>query len=669
MPGLIDYNPEISSTGEIRAYDRADSTEISIVQQFLRMVFKQALSISKSKLTKGLMDISKPIKRIIPSIEPIKSDDALLNDTVPDFPNIEPQSTRSGHPESDGFVPQTVAIAIKLKDILKNNSIIFLLLILPSLIAFILSNYGLDIADSGWAAVVTRDYFSSPEIAAQASPWFFTWLIGAFLTQNDQNQVSALRDIAYLPIFTASLATWISFYVAGFKNWKTALGIAIAGLASYSAFGLNYLNYNSLSASFATVAFACIFLKGHGKNSKTSRILLIFLAGTFFSLSVMSRFASITMLIPCLYLILIYSYSRKSIIADGIIFASGIFTGIFGVGCITYSSGHLTYLIQNLISFFQSSIGSGGESSHPVSLLLKTYFSTFLTALIQASIFVIAVVYSHAQLVVRKYLILPFAFICVAFVVGESRINFYQVFIIVILILLIGVRSSPNMPRSMKPYAITGILFAFLFPLGSTNGLANSCFAMWFLVPTILCVTENKVGRAVIGVSSSICVAILLANTFWNPYWDSRISKLECNLASKYAKNIKTTCARSKVLGEVIEVIEKHTTHNKSILVYQNSPMIYMLSGTVPWIKFPWPYLISSDRLEEEIKTKQKTSLPKLIVRDKQSTFGKQWPDSEKLPMQSIRSTPKSITTYDNLVEEHHYHLVFENSMFQVLAQ
>ena len=159
----------------------------------------------------------------------------------------------------------------------KENLLKFILVILPALLPVLLRNYGLEVADSGWAAVLTRDYFSRPEMVGQASPWFLTWTIGALLSNGNGMQLTQLRLFTFLPILLSAVAAWTAFSAYGYRAWVATVGVFVAGLAAYSSFSLYFLNYNTISAAFATLAFSSLFLsnvisKTEGSNPPGARV-------------------------------------------------------------------------------------------------------------------------------------------------------------------------------------------------------------------------------------------------------------------------------------------------------------------------------------------------------------------------------------------------------------
>ena len=80
-------------------------------------------------------------------------------------------------------------------------------IILASCWPLLFWRYGFEVADTGWYAVLSRDFFSRPDMITTASPWYLTWAIGACLTAHSgENGWLMLRLAGFLPYLVASLS-------------------------------------------------------------------------------------------------------------------------------------------------------------------------------------------------------------------------------------------------------------------------------------------------------------------------------------------------------------------------------------------------------------------------------------------------------------------------------
>lgn len=533
-----------------------------------------------------------------------------------------------------------------------------------SLLPLFLMKYGFEIADSGWAAVLTRDFYSNAEMAGRASPWILTWAIGALLSSGNSFNLSALRFATFAPIFLSAIFTYLVFHFYGYRSRIVTIGIMVAGLVCYSAFSVYFINYNTISACLFVISISFLFFSGKFPSNGTWSYLLCFFAGVLYTLSSLSRIASAALIIPCAFVIFSF-YSLR--IRPYVAFLLGATCCALVLCFAFYKTGHLKYVAEDITSFIYSALVSNNNASHSrmelITVLLRSVISSFGWALV----FLLSFFSFFDALKNRKSYKIAISVGAVFFLVLAERSVYLSIFPSILVLLLLGnAPLSTKSPKFMLP--ITGVLFSLIFPLGSMNGFTNSCFALWLLIPGIIVYLAGSTKYWVAIAATAVAANISIYNAFVKPYWDHNVFSLECTLRNKNVGKLHTSCDRKRVLDEAVEAISRYSDTRDEIFVYQNSPMIYVLTGQRPWIPYPWPYLIPIQRIEKSFFERSKTSLPKVVVREKLSPFNEEWPNTDQLPIETFRRGHDYSIFYQTFFRAHGYVPVYENTMFEVFA-
>lgn len=539
----------------------------------------------------------------------------------------------------------------------------FLLAVSPALLPLLLWKYGIDLIDSGWVAVLSRDFFERPEMAGQAAPWFLTFWIGGLLASADPFTITPLRIAPAYPLFLSAAATFFTFWRLGYRDWIVPFGIATAGLTSYAIDSYHSLDYNPVSVCFVVCSLSALFLAGHeGKRGTTRALWLYGLAGALFSLAVATRIASITLVVASIFVLWC---GQRAAPRCWVSWLAGSVTSVGALAVLTWHTGHLPYVLNDLSEFLTTSLQDKPGALHGSRLLLHVILSSYLESFARAFMLFVGL----AFLADRKGRERPVeALIALAGTLSIMWINRYVLITVtpLLFVILLLLRWPLRLSEGAVPIAVAGALVALAFPVGSNVGFKNSAYALWYLIPGVLVIIPKGRDRLIAAVASGVLVVAGTANALFYTYGDRGVRSLDCEIRNRFAQGVMTTCERRSVLEELVSEISKRAGEGREIFVYQNSPMIYVLTGTRPWLPYPWPYLISPERIEGAIRERELASLPALIVRERLNTMNVRWPE---LPLGPIAGADDYAETYRSFIERHGFRVVFRNTMFEILAK
>ncbi len=374
-------------------------------------------------------------------------------------------------------------------------------IILASCWPLLFWRYGFEVADTGWYAVLSRDFFSRPDMITTASPWYLTWAIGACLTAHSgENGWLMLRLAGFLPYLVASLS--VATLSLRFKAplIGSSLGILCASVLSYSCGSIYIINYNTIAAAFSCIGVCAVLLSCFNKKS-TWTVALVVLGGVFITLAAASRLNSILSLIPaslCLLIANLEDNRWKRMI--GLLL--GLVVGIVLVVIFAADAGNLVALTGGLWNFLWGSVGKADETTHPASYIFRIWIHSFGRAVVLA-VGTTLVLGLLRHLLLRKilvYRILSVVILALLTVAAGRYVTLYYTMPLIILGLASLDVDKAFFSRSNPILCVvaTGLVFAALFPLGSDNGFGNSLFAYWILLPFLPQLTADKRGRQIV---------------------------------------------------------------------------------------------------------------------------------------------------------------------------
>jgi hypothetical protein len=300
--------------------------------------------------------------------------------------------------------------------------------------------------------------------------------------------------------------------------------------------------------------------------------------------------------------------------------------------------------------------------------VLSAFATTLVISVAYAAAFLATTAFCVEKFLARKYLEAFLGLAAVGAVLRFQGTGFSRaVPTLFCMLLVLGLGRGADVRKHLP--AVVGAMLAILFPLWSSNGLTNSCFALWFLLPGVLVAVDGPRNRAICRAALGCALLIGIYASVAKPYWDHGVLSLDCVIDNARAGRIWTQCDRKVVVDGLVSEVKKYAGEDDEIFVYQNSPMVYILTGTRPWVPYPWPYLIQVSAIEKAFADKERISLPRVIVRERLSPFGSDWPNSTEPPLETIGGGRRYAGLYDGFIARHGYAVVYRNAMFELLAR
>lgn len=558
---------------------------------------------------------------------------------------------------------------------------------------------GLDFADTGLALTNYQWTFSDPE---SVNYGFFNWLtniIGGVwvLLFGDSLGVLGVKLAGVLIVYlTAGLSY---FLLKPYIDRKYLL----MGLFSTLVF-TNYslIHQNVLTAIFYVTAM--LFLV---KGLKSARNWQILFSGLILGLNIFIRFPNILGFLLILS-VFFYGYINKATITlqikQAISFVSGyLFAILLTIFAMTIL-GHYGRFINSLNELIN--MASDPKGHHGIVNLVSSYTHLYITVItyLCLGLLIVLVIYKLFSLFKSPYLHYAFLTIITIFIASQyTKFGFlpsifafpyneaYNLFLgtsyVILLLSIFGVDKSN---KQLRLISFVAILTMAIIPLGSNNGIQNSIYGFWIPIPIVVAYifklkeimtninVKNDLYSTNLGVgfnSSDIksfrnfavilFVLFVLYNTFTCSYNDSKNRiKMRYPIENSRLIGIFTTKERAEVVQELLNEINKYVKEGDYLLTYNNTPILYFLTKTKPYLYNAWIDLYSPDQLRQAIEKadKENPNLP-FVVRSKFNTMNSYWPQYK-----SSERDSENRTIMEDFIKRNKYSLLWQNDFFEILA-
>ena len=149
------------------------------------------------------------------------------------------------------------------------------------------------------------------------------------------------------------------------------------------------------------------------------------------------------------------------------------------------------------------------------------------------------------------------------------------------------------------------------------------------------------------------------------PRW-KKTYMIDATLATTF-----TTERNRLLLNSLLHELSKYTKKDDYVLCFQNSPSLHFLTCTRPYLYNPWVWTYDSKNMEYQFqRAEQEHSQLPVIVRDK--SIMPQWykydPNwNNVFAEETYLHKNKKIKLFNDFVIRHHYNLIWENEVFQIL--
>ena len=423
---------------------------------------------------------------------------------------------------------------------------------------------------------------------------------------------------------------------------------------------------------FATISIA-FWMSALSVNSKRKGIIYSIFSGIIAFIAAFCKITFVGMIaIP--FITILFALSRKNEERNYIWRLTVTFSAAFIIGIVSF---FLWLHSFNLFSGFYKSWAIIRE--HPLySSILQGLVGRDSYYILKASMpafFCVILAMALAFWTQRKWSIFKICFQLVIFLLftrlllrfSSRPLYFISAYIYILVIIgIIAVWTSTDWfgDRKKESFPIITLLLGSIFlqwlsSACSGNGVFSSTFGMVFSLPLAVAISYNlpnllknrfkpkslsaRPSQVVVIGLAIIIGAYGLHYKWWHPYRDS-VPRFRLNTPFKSPKlrGIFSTPEHVEEIDKLVSSVSQFVKKGDYILVYQNLPMLYFLTGTRPTTKITWlsdpgspPSLIKE--LVEDMKREYK---PKIVIRAKYFMSSPNWPEKNMVMHYEIEELP-----------------------------
>jgi hypothetical protein len=423
----------------------------------------------------------------------------------------------------------------------------------------------------------------------------------------------ALMLFLTLIFITKSSANWVSY------NNLTALFYVLSGLFLYRS-----INDRTKASCFVAgfIIATCVFVR-------ISNILVVFL-----------------LLLPVYYDLRIKNRSRN--LSDYGFRGLGFLSGLAGVSGLMLLCGHLKIFINSLISLFNLAASSESFHSgdHLFDIFINDHIATFkiggvILFLYLSGILVFFLFRFVNNNILKALLGIAAGSLCYYYTPALEPVfkNWFEfrIFeftgVLYILLLIFFLWSIFRHGREKEEFLILlSILILLMAPLGSSNGIRNSVYGMWFAISVAGCFLLQIDNIRIANITAVTIILIYSVTTAWQyTYRDSserERMKMTCSVEHPRLKGVLTTERRAEAVQQLLDVIPEYVKKGDFLFAVEHIPLLYYLTGTLPYISNSWPLIYSDNEFKSGLEKAEKKidSMP-VIVRSKVNTRNLNWPE------------------------------------------
>ena len=169
-----------------------------------------------------------------------------------------------------------------------------------------------------------------------------------------------------------------------------------------------------------------------------------------------------------------------------------------------------------------------------------------------------------------------------------------------VLLVVLGAGAVLSADLERRRLAVLAILAMVLTPLGSSNGVYNAIFGMWFALPVALWLAWDPGERLSPRAAQALRVAVLvvlpallataLARSWTGPYRDfPDRAALDTTADHPYLAGVLTSAGRAAVTNELVIALERFVRPGDPLLVHGGCALVHVLTETRPALASHWP--------------------------------------------------------------------------------
>ena len=539
--------------------------------------------------------------------------------------------------------------------------------------------HGLDLTDEGYLMSVYQWFGTDITAAKGAGGYPLTCWLGWFVAHYlPGNGLLAMRlwGVALVTLTEVIAYLWL-------RRWFSSR-LLLVGLFIQLVFvsgDPKPLGYNTLTGLFYLLALIAT-IEGLTRN----RYLLLFVGGMFVGVNIWIRLPNIIglclLLIPLCWRFLKPDYGVKRAVNDSLWMLYGLAVSFITVMLLILQTG----VGEQLEEFLLSISGQlGGNSSHASGTMFLTYLKNYGEALLYLVIFLATIAaFSFGNQLIRSprktwhrpcgvllFLMAVITLIGLLYiqsdVLGHRILSTMNGIALAGCIILLTEKSQPI----LKGIALAAILMALLCPLGSDRGFVTMWVGTWLALPVGFCGLSKKVPANGLRPAVLVLLLIVILKIEVKAYYDPEPKYLKTSaIDSPQANNIYTSERKARVLNPLLKELRQYVKPGDTMLIYDDSPMLYYLTQTKPFGGISWPGVFVGQRY---IQVFQKTLADKpqlpVVVLQYFSTSGA-WTavdnsryDTSKETNPDLRAMKEMLNGFLNL---HGYHPIWSNGYYTI---
>jgi Dolichyl-phosphate-mannose-protein mannosyltransferase len=578
-----------------------------------------------------------------------------------------------------------------------NDKLFFVLIIFVQII-FIFQ--GLDFADAGFAADFYRRIFSDPSSVQYNFMYWFTGIIGGSWLKLFPG--FGLLGLRIAGVISTTITLWISYNLLKKYLYIGPLRLSLFLIVLFLTTAIKEINYDDITALFFMCTAWFLF-----SGLTREKPYMLFLAGAFISLNMFSRLPNILGLILILAIWFSGYLNRKTV--NQVIIQSLLFILGFLVMCVLLfgwmkSMHHDVYFLNSLKLTRQ--MGSAIDNSHGLYTMLKLYIVHFGEA-VSISMVVIVALWNLAAAwrklktdlpasipflpIVKWGILIILTAICIYRAKKDPDFWFYLFLFYAGTSLITGfLIITGRQPKNLRLLAAIGCLMLLVMPFGSNYVLMSvGKYSIWIIVPITIdymlnirslssrvVVSENNLHsyeqvidtnhmNGLRNTTIYLTLIYILSVTYFYPYFDrSNRALMHFEVRNEHVKGIYTTESRAKVINELLTQTALYIKPDDYVLAYDCIPMFYYLTETKPYMHNSWPWLYDNAVFKEELyKSLKETHICPIVIMQKRSTIGNNWPDNYS---ENYTFRPQALDDMNDFLRIFKYSQVWENDFFKI---
>jgi hypothetical protein len=162
-----------------------------------------------------------------------------------------------------------------------------------------------------------------------------------------------------------------------------------------------------------------------------------------------------------------------------------------------------------------------------------------------------------------------------------------------------------------------------------------------------------------------LTLAFILSVSYYYPYFDrSGRSEMHYGIHNSHVRGIYTTESRARVINEMLTASARYVKPDDYVLAFESIPMYHYLTDTKPFMHNSWVRLYSDFVFRKELyKSLQETHILPVVIMQKRSTLGNNWPDNYT---EDFKFKPEQLADMRDFLKANQYKQVWQNDFFEI---